>query len=120
MSDYCRHKVIRMKAEGKDLGIKDIWDLEDIHKDLFNSTNPIYMEVAPTEEGFIDLVLEDTYGQYSSDFGFVRKLEDNEVKKYLPMFKEIYPDCTAEDLRYVDFCWYNCSEAPDYFEIEEV
>ncbi len=33
--------------------------------------------------------------------------------------KTIKPNVKADDLRAVDFCWYNCSEAPLYFDVCE-
>lgn len=120
MSDYCHNKVIRMKVTPQQLGLDDVWDLEQIHKDLFDfKKNEPYMEIAPTKESFIDYVLSHTYGKECGEWGNARRLYMKEIEEYLPIFKKIYPNCTADDLRYVDYCWYNCSEAPDYFETDE-
>lgn len=32
---------------------------------------------------------------------------------------QIYPDVRKEDLRAVEFCWYDCSEAPLYYDVNE-
>ena len=128
MSDYVHNKVIRMRIDENVLkekfGVVDKYDLEFIKefKDLFSWNKPdgskkAYMEIAPTEEDFLDYVIYTTYGDESSDFGLVRYLTDEEALKYLPFFKRINENVTKEDLRFVDFCWYNCCEAPDYFEV---
>lgn len=121
MSDYYHEKVIRMRPNLERIGIESVWDLEDKEeiKDLFShkaSDRSNYMEVAPTEENFVDYVLYDELGQ-SAEFGMSRMLTEEEVEKYLPLFQRIDKDVTAADLRFVDFCWYNCTEAPDYFEV---
>ena len=73
-------------------------------------------EIAPTEGDFLDLVIVSHICD-GGEYGNSRYLTDEEVNKYLPMFKEILPFARAEDMRYVTFSWYNCSEAPDYFDV---
>lgn len=116
MSDYCRCKVIRLKVSPAQLNVESLWDLENKFPELFKFTNGKGFEVAPTEKDFIDYLLSSTYGEENSDFGRVRKLTEKEFLKYLPLFKILYPEVTIEDLRLVDYCWYNCAEAPDYFD----
>ena len=116
MSDYCREKVVRMKVTREQLGIDSIWDMEDKYKELFGNGDIGKFEIAPTEEEFIDYLIDYCYGEECGDWGRVRKLTEKESAKYIEIFKQIYPDVKADDLRYVDFCWYNCSEAPDYFD----
>ena len=113
MSDYSRSKVIRCRIKSE--WNLDVWDLESAYPNKFKFPCLNAFEVAPTEEPFIDYVLFHSYGEESGDFGFTRKLEIEEIEQYLPLFKEIIPNCTSDDLRYVDYCFYNCTEAPDYF-----
>ena len=118
MSDYSRNKVVRLRATEKKLGVEDIWDMEEKYKELFTNTRDgkPYFEIAPTEEIFVDYVLFHSYGEECDDFGRTRKLTESELEKYIPIFQQIYPNVTGDDLRYVDYCFYNCSEAPDYFD----
>lgn len=116
MSDYCRHKVVRMKVNLESLGVSSLWDIEDEYEDLFGNGDVGKFDIAPTEEDFIDYVLYRSYGEECGEWGKIRKLTEKESEKYVEIFQQIYPNVKPEDLRYVDFCWYNCSEAPDYFD----
>lgn len=116
MSDYCRNKVVRLKASEDRLGVKDIWDLATKYPDLFTLSRDKKFEISPTESNFVDYVLYSSYGEECGDFGRTRRLSEKEVEKYIQIFKQICPDVKAEDLRYVDYCWYNGCEAPDYFD----
>lgn len=116
MSSYCKEVVIRCKVDMNKLGVSSLWDLEDKFPDLFDIRSCInHFEKAPVEEeNYLDFILEydsDSCGEY----GFSRELTDDEAVKYLTMFSQIYPDVCRDDLRYVTFCWYNCTEAPLYF-----
>lgn len=118
MSEYNHEKVIRCKVDLKKLGIEDIFDIEDLYPDLFGGSINQF-NVAPVEEmEYIDYVL---YNEYDciGEFGYARYLTELEQKKYLPIFKQIISDVKADNLRAVDFCWYNCSEAPLYFDVCE-
>lgn len=116
MSDYCHKKVIRMKIDKEQacrlLKVPINLYIEDSLKYPF--------EVAPTEEFFIDYVLlsEDSD---MDEFGRVRPLYDSEYKKYERIFNEAFGyqlRCYPSDFRVVEYCWYTCSEAPDYFNDE--
>lgn len=120
MSYYCEEKVIRMKfdvLEARKQGIDSKWELEDIYPNLFG-IGVNRFEVAPTEEDYIDYVLETGKGE--GEFGSSRLLTKEELEKYLPLFQKIYPKVQPKDLRYVHFCWYNCSEADDYFDVDVI
>ena len=52
----------------------------------------------------------------SKSYGKTRALTDREKAKYLPVFQQIDPDVNMNFVRLVEFCWYNCSEAPDYYD----
>ena len=119
MSEYKHKKVIRCKVDLKKLGIENIFDLEDLYPDLFGYRTINQFNVAPVEEmEYIDYVL---YNEYDcmGEFGYARYLTEAEQEKYLPIFKQIISSVKADDLRAVDFCWYNCSESPLYFDVEE-
>ena len=57
MSDYSRSKVIRMRTT------KDCYELEEKFSELFGINETNKFKVAPTEEPFIDYVLEYSYGE---------------------------------------------------------
>ena len=120
MSDYVRNKVVRCRATEELFGTTDPFEIEKNFEDLFSLDLGLpRFDVAPTEKGFIDLVLSHAYGEDRGDFGHARMLTEKELEVFLPYFRKIAPNVTAENLRYVDYCWYNCSEAPDYFEVED-
>ena len=119
MSDYRYMRVIRCKVDMNKIGVSSIWDLEDKFPDLFDISLPMYFVKDPVEEeNYLDYVLESKVS-YGEDWGKSRYLTDNEAVKYLALFSQIYPDVERKDLRAVEFCWYDCSEAPLYFNVVE-
>lgn len=119
MSDYRYMRVIRCKVDMNKIGVSSIWDLEDKFPDLLDISLPRYFVKAPVEEeNYLDYVLESKVS-YGEDWGKSRYLTDNEAVKYLALFSQIYPDVERKDLRAVEFCWYDCSEAPLYFNVVE-
>jgi hypothetical protein len=119
MSDYRYMRVIRCKVDMNKIGVSSIWDLENKFPELFDISLPRYFEKAPVEEeNYLDYVLESKVS-YGEDWGKSRYLTANEAVKYLALFSQIYPDVKKEDLRAVEFCWYDCSEAPLYFNVVE-
>lgn len=132
MSTYVREKVLRIprykidfakifhKLEEKypdddimaDLGFY----LEDVLPDLFDYAKKNKFQMSPTREPFIDYVLDyewDCEGEY----GKVRELYDSEKEKFRPIFQQLDPEIDMNAVRLVEFCWYNGSEAPDYYDI---
>lgn len=117
MSDYKYEKVVRYKLNIKELGLNDIYDLEELHSDKFGCGGEVgKFDIAPTEEPFIDFVLAESYGEECGDYGRSRKLSEKELEKYVDKFSEILPNINPDNFRVVEFCWYNCSEAPGYFD----
>lgn len=126
MSDYHRKKVLRIPFEEVSLNpdsfIDTSYALWEMYGDIFyhNDKTPVgKFDIAPTEDPFIDFVLEDEYGADSGDWGKVRKLNIDEQIKYYPIFKKLNPDINMEKVHLVEFCWYNCCEAPSYYSMEE-
>lgn len=122
MSDYHRQKVLRIPFE--DLGLnKD--DYKDTSYGLWQKFGDIFywqgsnigkFALAPTERLFIDFVLESDYGFDCGEWGKVRELYPQEIDKYREVFQKICPTVDMSRVRLVEFCWYNCSEAPDYYD----
>lgn len=120
MSDYRYMRVIRCKVDMDKIEVSSLWDLEDKFPELFDIRLSNYFEKAPVEEeSYLDYVLESKGSYNGGAWGKSRYLTDNEAVKYLALFSQIYPDIKKEDLRAVEFCWYDCSEAPLYFNVVE-
>ena len=130
MSDYVRKKVIRYPISEDDLsylGVESIYDIAELpaYKGLFvtygQSTKAFdventYLSNADKFIPFLDFVLEYEYGVDSGDFGKTRALRDEEREKYGKLFRQILPKIDDSKLRLVKYCWYNCSEAPYYYD----
>jgi hypothetical protein len=113
MSDYCHRKVIRMKISEEEackiFGVEDGWDVSD----LLEKTE---FEIAPTSNFFLDYVLS-SRNDAEGDWGRTRQLSYTEYMKYNNKFSKLLNgrNVMPNELRLVEYCWYNCSEAPDYF-----
>lgn len=121
MSTYVREKVLRVPVEKINCGLTDEemedfeWSIENRFGDIFDYGTEGKFQVAPTEELFVDFVIEyewDADGAY----GKTRALTDREKAKYLPVFQQIDPSINMDDVRLVEFCWYNGCEAPSYYD----
>ncbi len=123
MSDYCREKVLRIPAEKiiPELNYGCSYDeFEDaLKKRNVELSRKSGFSIAVTERLFLDYFLESDYGCESGDWGKVRKLYDSEKERLAPLFKKINRDVNMNDVHLVEYCWYNCCEAPDYYELEE-
>ena len=120
MSYYCEEKVLRCPVE-KYWGERACtWEIEKEYPELFNDCTNQFprFEIALTEGAFIDYVLSRKEG--SGEFGTARKLTESEKVKYKEVWEKLIPDIDMNDVHYVYYSWYNCSEAPDYYECEEI
>lgn len=115
MSEYCHRKAVRLQIDEEVayevFNVDDRWDvIEHLERTQF--------EVAPTERFFIDFNLPCS-NEAEGEWGKTRPLTDNEYKKYSVLFHNLingeYP-ILPYMLRVVEYCWYDCSEAPDYFD----
>ena len=68
-----------------------------------------------TKDAFIDYVLDYKW-DCDGNYGKVRELYDSEKQKFRSIFQRLDPDINMDYVRLVEFCWYNGSEAPDYFD----
>lgn len=125
MSDYVRNKVLR--APFPETFLKKYNTDNDIAKVAnfiaFNESPKLgkYFEISITTGSvYLDLVLDHSYGDECGEFGIVRELNKEQQDRYRLIFEQIIPDIDMSTVRYVDYCWYNCCEAPDYYEIEEL
>lgn len=137
MSTYVRNKVLRIPESALNLdwlverilitnpevSLEDINDdmsyyLESTFPELFGYASPGMFMRSPTEEAFIDYVLEHEYDVFG-EYGKVRDLSEREKTKYLEIFKQLDPNIDMNKVRLVEYCWYNGTEAPSYYEFED-
>lgn len=129
MSTYVREKVLRIPMERLNMSkiknyiaekypdYKDDFPfcLDIVFPTLFDYATERKFQIAPTEESYIDYVLEYEYDA-DGDYGKTRALYDCEKEKYLPVFQQLDPNVNMDYVRLVEFCWYNYSEAPGYYD----
>jgi hypothetical protein len=126
MSDYVHNKVVRLpfpKEIISKCNADDVYDCETYLKELlgelWNCRKKNHFSLTCTDNGYyIDWVYYSTYGEESGDFGFVRLLTQKELNIIKPYFDKLGVVYKDEDLRVVNYCYYNCCEAPDYYNIE--
>lgn len=132
MSTYVREKVLRVPRDKinfesiinkmvENFPNEDIMDdfgyyIEEAFPDLFNYGKRNKFQIAPTEEWFIDYVLDKEW-DCDGSYGKVRDLYDSEKEKFRPVFQQIDPNINMDFVRLVEFCWYNGSDAPSYYDI---
>ncbi|MBO4687037.1 MAG: hypothetical protein J5636_00855 [Clostridiales bacterium] len=97
------------------VGVDDPWKFSEENKDKFASPEEdLGFQVALTTRPFIDYVLKcevtdkDSYGQ-------TRALTQSEKEEYGPVFRALFPKIDMDMVRYVEFVWYDSTEAPDYY-----
>lgn len=126
MSDYKHETVVRLPFP-KELIFKngdDPWDSEDELKeklgDLWENGNTYTFKLGYTDDAYyIDWCYYFSYGEESGEWGTARALSENELNVIKPYFDKLKCNYSEQDLRIVDYCYYNCSEPPDYYEIDE-
>ena len=121
MSTYVREKVLRIplsnlnfhfsQDELNDLG----WALEKRFPEIFDYAEIGKFQLAPTVTNYIDYVLDYEYDA-DGEYGKTRALYECEKEKYLSVFQQIDKDINMNNVRLVEFCWYNGCEAPDYYD----
>lgn len=122
MSDYVRNKQVLYpvtKELLKKLNCKDIYDLEERFPFGSNFTSEGFIDYEGTKSynEYLAYALSSTYGEESGDFGRARFLKPAEQEKYKKIFSEVIPEDLIDPslFKYVDYCYYNCCEADDYY-----
>ena len=114
MSAKVKMSVLRLPCEC--VGINDPWASSEEHEEYFPAGGPCpHFAVSPTIRGFIDYVLSERICEEES-YGKTRGLTQAERKKYTPAFRKLFPEVDMNDVRFVEFCWYDGCEALDYYE----
>ena len=129
MSDYCRTKAIVyplgddavVDALCRSLGAEDWWGLEELKPELFgHSKNKPYFEIeAPDDDYYLSYVLFYEYGADCGEFCRNRFLSPAEQEKYKAIFEQVLPEVDANKLKYVDYCYYNASDGPDFYNAQD-
>ena len=127
MSAWTEMKVLRVPCSA--LGIEeDIWSFCEARekkrvKAFTRGRGPTpdfpYFAPAPTEGAFLDYVLYESVTEQRGGFGRCRLPDAAEREQYLPAFVRYFPALDPERVHYVHFVFYDGSEAPDYYDLEE-
>ena len=56
-------------------------------------------------------------GDSDGEYGKVRELYNSEKDKYRNIFQQLGA-IDMDKVRLVEFCWYNATDAPDYYDLE--
>lgn len=124
MSVYKKEKVVRVRVDEdyikEHLEVEDILDIDtdERYEDLFNYGVVGKFQIAPTEDFFIDYVINSEYVYDCGEYGKTRHLSETELTKYRDIFSKITsPELiNDENIRVVEYCWYNCTECESYFD----
>ena len=126
MSDYVRNKQVLYpitKELLKKLNCNDIYDLEDDFEKRLqvesDFTAEVFIDYSGTKNTneYLAYTLDSDYGVESGEFGRSRFLKPSEQEKYKKLFSEVIPEDLIDPtlFKYVDYCYYNCCEADDYY-----
>ena len=122
MSDYVRKKHVWYpvtKELLEKLNCKDIYDLEDRCQFNSNFKAECFVDYEGTKDynKYLAYELDSDYGVESGEFGRSRFLKPSEQEKYKKLFSEVIPEDLIDPslFKYVDYCYYNCCEADDYY-----
>ena len=127
MSDYEHNRAvmypITLEVLNK-LNCKDAFDLEErFTTNRYKDSSYFEIEIFKDYEGnrecnyYLSYVINSTYGLESGEFGRSRFLKTSEQEKYKKLFSQILPEELIDPslFKYVDYCYYNCCEADDYY-----
>ncbi len=121
MSSYVKEKVIRLPFA--ETGLADKFAKASEANDYLEGTFECFkngkFQVAPTDGHYIDYVVERERDACEGEYGKIRELYPSEKIRFGTVFKAIFPEANLDALRVVEYCWYNCCEAPDYYDITE-
>lgn len=134
MSDYVHKKAIRLPITEpliREIGFNDIEDFIEQFDQWVNEKCPElyhrgdripYFETEVTyERSYIDLVLYyyDYYGEECGEWEKASYLSDKEKDFFASYFDKLGITFETDDLRKVDYCWYNCCEPPDCYNVDD-
>ena len=122
MSDYVRNKQVLYpitKELLEKLNCMDAYDLEEKFpaRSKFEVEGFIDYSGTKNYNRYLAYELDSNYGTESGEFGRARFLKPAEQEKYKKLFSEVIPEDLIDPtlFKYVDYCYYNCCEADDYY-----
>lgn len=120
MSDYVRNKQVLylVTKELLDrLNISNIFDLDFPKGSKFDAEGFIDYSGTKNYNQYLAYEIDSDYGVESGEFGRARFLKPSEQEKYKELFSEVIPEDLIDPslFKYVDYCYYNCCEADDYY-----
>lgn len=128
MSDYVKKKVIRLpfpKSLFEKLGVDDVWECEDYLRESFGDLWDNYRQKGgyfniecTSGNDYLDYVVSRSYEE--GEYGYAWYLNEEDIDKYKPLFDKGGFDYDVNDLRKVCYCYYNGTDAPDYYEPSEI
>ena len=125
MSDYKHEKIVRLpfpKDILKRCSTEDVDDCCDYLKDklgeLWENREKNSFQIGYSDSAYyIDWCYYSTYGEETGEWGNVRLLTEKELEIITPYFDKLGVVYEDEDLRVIDYCYYNCAEPDDYYHI---
>lgn len=121
MSDYERNRVVAYPISKELRDELDSINMDDPRYDLFGREKGYFKtEVYCNYDKdykcnyYLVYILYNDYGVDGGEFGRGRELRDSEKEKYKKLFEQIIP-VDENKFKYLDYTYYNCSEAPDYY-----
>lgn len=129
MSDYVKKKVVRLpfpKSLIERLKVDDYWGCEEYLKgkfgndmwDNFRKGNGYFSIECTDKNCYLDYIVSKSYED--GEYGFAWYLNEDDINKYKPLFDMGGFEYDVKDLRKVCYCYYNGSDAPDYYEPKEI
>jgi hypothetical protein len=128
MSDYVKNKVLRYpipKAILEKYSDDLYYHYEEMFPELFSYHKPNYFTITWSYDEknrignyYLDYQLESYYGADAGDWGYSRKLTQEEKDKYILEFKKIFEDVDMNRVHKVVYCYYNGVDELDYYSLE--
>lgn len=128
MSDYVKRKVIRLpfpKSLIEKLEVDNCWECEGYLKEKFGilwqryGQSGNYFDIECTDSNYyLDYIVSKSYEE--GEYGFAWYLNEEDINKYKPLFDKGGFEYDVKDLRKVCYCYYNGTDAPDYYEPTEI
>ena len=122
MSDYVHNKQVLYPITRELLDKMGVADSSEIEDKLYPADHldmEYFVDYSGTGESneYLAYELYSDYGEESGDFGRSRFLTEKEQEKYKELFSEVIPEDLIDPslFKYVDYCYYNCCEADDYY-----
>lgn len=128
MSYYVHNKAVRLlvnKSVLQKLGCNNetefYWSFESLVANICpalskSNKTPYFTDESGETQTYIDLVLYHTIGEECGEWAYAHMLSSQEAALFVPLFNQLGLDVKSEDLRKVDYCYYNSIEAPDCFD----